>query len=198
MVGFGIAVFLIAFCVSLLHAKVHSKEHLYLFLYPFYSFCRIVYNFPPIRFLRNCLFKGEENKYVEKLTVQAFVSDGERYYPCKLEVVSESNFAKVIFINKKKKYKTRNHVRVYDAIKEIAQKLESFGYSLRLCQCCKYFEAHVDGTVNQINGFCKFPFSNRKPGDILPTVIWNSCDAYEKVNVVSMFDAISNKQGENK
>lgn len=198
VVGVGIAVFLISFCVSLLHAKVHSKEHLYLFLYPFYSFCKIVYNFPLVRFIRNCLFKSGETKYTEKLTVQAFVSDGNRYFPCKLDIVSESNFAKVIFINKKKKYKTRNHVRVCDAIKEISQKLESFGYSLRLCQCCKYFEAHVDGTVNQINGFCKYPFSDRKPGDILPTVIWNACDAFEKVNVVSLFDAISAKQEENK
>ena len=198
VVGAGIAVFLIAFCVSLLHAKIHSKEHLYLFLYPFYALCKVIYNFPPIRFLRNCIFKSGENKYTEKLTVKVFVSDGKRYFPCKLDIISESNFAKVVFINKKKKYKTRNHVRVCDAIREISEKLESFGYSLRLCQCCKYYEQHNDGSVNQINGFCKYPFSNRKPGDILPTVIWNACDAFEKVNVVNLFDAISAKQEEEK
>lgn len=198
VVGFGIAILLISFCVSLLHSKIHSKEHLYLFLYPFYAFCKIVYNFPPLRFLRNCLFKSGEVQHIEKLSIQAFVSDGKRYYPCKLDIVSEANFTKIIFINNNKKYKTKNHLRAVDAIKEIAQKLQSYGYSLRLCQCCKYFEPHIDGTVNQINGFCKYPFSNRTPGDILPTVLWNACDAFEKVNVVSLMDAISAKKDEEK
>jgi hypothetical protein len=198
LVGFEIAVFIVAFCISLLHSKIHAKEHLYLFLYPFYALCKVIYNFPPLRFIRNCMFKSEENTHIEKLTIQAFVSDGERYYPCKLEIVSESKFAKVILINKKKKYKTKNHLRVIDAIKEISQKLEGYGYTLRLCQCCKYFEPNIDGTVNQINGFCKYQFSNRTPGDILPTVVWNACDAFEKMNVVNMLDVISTKKEEDR
>lgn len=198
VVGAGITLFLASFCASLLNAKIHSKDYIYFFCYPIYAFCKVIYNFPPLRFIRNCLFKSEENTHIEKLDVQVFVSDGQRYYPCKLEIVSESGLSKVIFINKKKKYKTKNHLRVIDAIQEIAQKLESYGYSLRLCQCCKYFEPEVDGTVNQIKGFCKYPFSNRTPGDILSTVVWNACDAYEKVNVVNLFDAISSKKEEEK
>lgn len=194
VVGLGIAVFIIAFCSSLLHSKIHSKEHLYLFLYPIYALCKVIYNFPLLRVIRNWLFKSGEETHIEKLSVNAFVSDGKRYYPCKLEIVSESGLAKIVFINKKKKYKTKNHIRVVDAIKEIAQKLESYGYSLRLCQCCKYYEPNIDGTVNQINGFCKYPFANRTPGDILPTVVWNACDAYEKVNVVNLIDAIASKK----
>lgn len=194
LVGFEIALLMIGFSASLLHAKIHAKEHLYLFLYPFYALCKVVYNFPPLRFIRKCLFKSEEVTQVEKLSVPVFVSDGERYYPCKLEIVSEANFTKVIFINKKKKYKTKNHIRVLDALKEISAKLESFGYTLRLCEGCKYFEPNIDGSINQINGFCKFPFSNRVKGDILPTVIWNACDAFEKVNVVNLFDVISSKK----
>lgn len=189
-----IALFIIAFCLSLLNAKIHSKEHLYLFLYPFYALCKVIYNFPLFRFIRKCLFKAEENTKIEKLDIQAYVSDGQRYFPCKLQIVSESKFTSVIFFNKNKKYRTKNHIRVVDAIQEIAQKLESYGYYLRLCQCCKYFEPNIDGTVNQIKGFCKFPFSNRTPGDILSTMVWNSCDAYEKVNVVNFFDAISKKE----
>lgn len=198
VVGLGIALYVIAFCSSLLHAKIHSKDHLYLFLYPLYALCKVIYNCPPLPFIRNCLFKSGETTKIEKLLVQAFVSDGKRYYPCKLEIISESGLAKIIFINKKKKYKTKNHIRVIDAIKEISQKLESYGYALRLCQCCKYFEPNIDGTVNQINGFCNFPFTNRTPGDILPTVVWNACDAYEKVNVVNMFETISTKKEEQK
>lgn len=194
VVGAGIAIFLIAFCSSLLHAKIHSKDHLYLFLYPVYALCKVIYNCPPLPFIRKCLFKSEEATKIEKLLINAFVSNGTRYYPCKLEIVSESGLSKIVFINKKKKYKTKNHLRAIDAIKEISQKLESYGYSLRLCQCCKYFEPNIDGTVNQINGFCNYPFSNRTPGDILPTVVWNACDAYEKINVVNMFEAISAKK----
>jgi hypothetical protein len=198
LVGFEIALFIIAFCISLLHSKIHSKEHLYLFLYPFYAICKVIYNFPPLRFMRNCLFKSGEVTPTEKLTVPAFVFDGKRYFPCKLEILSEAKFTKIVLINKNKKYRTKNHIRAVDAIKEIAQKLESFGYTLRLCQCCKYFEPHIDGTINQINGFCKFPFSNRTKGDILPTVLWNACDAFEKHNIVNLFDSIAGRKEEEK
>ena len=198
VVGAGIAVFLTAFCVSLLHSKIHSKEHIYLFLYPFYAICKVIYNFPPLRFMRRLIFKSGEVTHTEKLTVPAFVFDGQRYFPCKLEIISELKFTQIILVSKNKKFKTKNHLRAVDAIKEITQKLESFGYTLRLCQCCKYFEPHLDGTINQIKGFCKYPFSDRTKGDILSTMIWNACDAFEKHNVVSIFDGISTKSEEEK
>lgn len=198
VVGTEIALFIIAFCVSLFPSKIHSKEHFYLFCYPIYSICKVTYNFPPFRWIRNCLFKDKSDTKIEKFDVQAYVYDGQRYYPCKLEIVSESKFTKIIFHNKNKKYKTKNHLRAVDAIQEIAQKLDAYGYSLRLCQCCKYFEPNIDGSVNQIKGFCKYPFSDRTPGDILSTLIWNACDAYEKSNVVSFIDAIASKQDEEK
>ncbi len=198
VVGAEIALFAIAFCASLLHSKIHSKEHFYLFCYPLYAICRVIYNFPPIRFIRNCLFKDEENTHIEKMAAHVYVSDGTRYFSCKLEIISEAGLAKVVFINKKKKYKTKNHLRVVDAINEIVQKLDSYGYSLRVCQCCKYFEPDIDGSVNQVKGFCKYQFANRTPGDILPTVLWNSCEAFDKVNVVNLFDAIAAKKQEDK
>ena len=198
VVGLGIAGYIIAFCISLLNSKIHSKEHLYLFLYPIYSIFKIIYNFPPIRFIRNCLFKSGEETHIDKLTIPVFVYDGTRYFPCKIEIVSESKFTKIYLIIKNKRFKTKNHIRAIDAIKEISQKLESFGYTLRLCQNCKYFESSIDGTVNQINGFCKCPFSDRTPGDILPTMIWNSCDAFDKVNVVSIIDSIASKAEKSK
>lgn len=194
VVGVQIALFIIAFCVSLLNSKIHSKNHLYLFLYPIYALFKVTYNFPPLRFIRKLLFKSGEISHIEKLTVQVFVHNGKRYFPCKLEIISESKFTKIVFINNKKKYHTKNHLRVIDAIKEISQKLDSYGYTLRICQCCKYFEPHIDGTVNQIKGFCKFPFADRKPGDILPTLLWNACDSFEKVNVVNLFESISAKK----
>ena len=87
---------------------------------------------------------------------------------------------------------------IIDAINEIVEKLESYGYGLRVCQCCKYFDPDIDGSVNQVKGFCKYHFANRTPGDILPTVLWNSCEAFDKMNIVNMFDAIAAKKQEEK
>lgn len=196
VIGAEIALFLIGFCASLLHAKIHSKEHLYLFLYPVYALCRVIYNLPFLRFIRDKVLNMGSSVSTQKLSVHVNVFDGKKYYPCKLEIVSESGLSRVIFVNKKKKYRTKNHLRVVDAIREISEKLESYGYTLLLCQCCKYFKSNVDGTVNQVKGFCEYHFSNRTPGDILSTVLWNYCDAFEKMNVVSLLDAIASKQKE--
>lgn len=194
VIGGEIALFLIGFCASLLHSKIHSKEHLYLFLYPAYAFCRVVYNLPFLRFIRERILNAGKSVNIQKMNVHVNVFDGKKYYPCRLEIVSESGLSRVIFINKRKKYRTKNHLRVVDAIREISEKLESYGYTLLLCQCCKYFKSNVDGTVNQVKGFCEYKFANRTPGDILPTVLWNYCDAFEKMNVVNLLDAIASKQ----
>lgn len=194
VIGGEIALFLIGFCASLLHAKIHSKEHLYLFLYPVYALFRVIYNVPFLRFIRERILNMGDSISSQKLSVHANVFDGKKYYPCKLEIVYESGLSRVIFINKKKKYRTKSHLRVVDAIREISEKLESYGYTLLLCQCCKYFKSNVDGTVNQVKGFCEYQFANRTPGDILSTVLWNYCDAFEKMNVVSLLDAIASKQ----
>lgn len=196
VVGAEIALLLIGFSASLLHAKIHSKEHFYLFLYPIYAFCRVVYNLPFLRFIRDKILNKDTSVTIQKLNVHVNVYDGKKYYPCRLEIISESGLSRVIFINKKKKYKTKNHLRVIDAIREIAEKLDSYGYTLLLCQCCKYFKTNIDGTVNQVKGFCEYHFANRTPGDILSTVLWNYCDAFEKVNVVNLFDVIASKQKE--
>lgn len=196
LVGAEIALILVGFCASLLHAKIHSKEHLYLFLYPIYALCRVVYNIPFLKFIREKVLNMGSAETVQKLNIPVNVFDGTKYHPCRMEIVAESGLSKVIFINKNKKYKTKNHLRVVDAIREISEKLESYGYTLLLCQCCKYFKSNVDGTVNQVKGFCEYHFANRTPGDILSTVLWNYCDAFEKINVVSLMDAIASKQKE--
>lgn len=192
VIAFMFALLAISFCASLLNTKIFSKGHLYLFAYPIYSAFRLVYNFPPLRWIRNLLFEREKARNVEKLIVNVFVFNGRRYYPCKLEIISDSGLVKVVFINKKKKYTTKtHHLRVVDAINEISSKLEEHGMTLRICQHCKYFKAEQDGSTNMVKGFCQCEFANRVPGDILPTVLWNSCDGFEKVNVVSLLDAIS-------
>ena len=189
----------ISFCASLLNTKIFAKEHLYLFAYPAYTFCKVIYNFPPIRFVRNLMFGKTEAKHIEKLLVDVFVFDGRRHYPCKLEIISDSGLVKVVFINRKKKYTTKTqHIRVIDAIKEISSKLEEHGMVLKICQHCKYFEPTQDGSTNMVKGCCKFEFSNRTPGDILPTVLWNSCDNFSKINIVNLVEAIEAGIGKDK
>ena len=183
------AVLAISFCTSLLNTKIFAKEHLYLFVYPIYSFCVVVYNFPPIRAVRNLIFKTEEVKEIEKITVNVFVFDKIRYFPCKLEIISDGGLVKVAFINKKKKYTTKTqHLRVVDAINEISSKLEEHGMILKICNHCRFYEPEQDSINSMLKGFCKCDFSNRTDGDILRTLIWNSCDGFERVNVVKMIN----------
>jgi len=185
----------LAFCTSLLDAKIHSKDYIYFFAYPLYSICHIAYNFPPIRGIRNFIFRINEPKpNVQKTVVDIFVTNGKQNFPCKLELISDNGLAKVGFINKGKKYTTKNnHLRMIEAIKEISTKLEDYGLTLKICQCCKYFESSIDGSTNMIKGYCKYNFADRKPGDILPTVLWNTCDGFEQTNVVNLIDAITKR-----
>ena len=74
-----------------------------------------------------------------------------------------------------------------DAIKELSEKLDDFGLSLKICQRCKYFQPLIDGSTNMIKGCCKCQFPGRVEGDIIPTLVWNTCPRFEEQNVVSLF-----------
>ena len=74
-----------------------------------------------------------------------------------------------------------------DALKEISAKLKDYGMTLKVCQNCKYFQTIVDGSTNMIKGACNCEFEGRTPGDILPTLIWNTCPKFEEQNLVSLF-----------
>ena len=110
------------------------------------------------------------------MMVDVWVSDGKKNFPCKLELISNNGLSSVTFINmKNKKFTTRNdHLRMTDALNELTEKLSEYGLTLKICQCCKYYQANIDGTTNMVKGFCKYEFADRVPGDILPTTIWNT------------------------
>ena len=178
----------IAFCVSLLNARLFSKEYLYLFMYPFQSIAKMTYNFPPIRGIRNIIKITTRKHNIEKMTTDVIVTDGKRDYTCQLELISDDGLAKVRFINKGKKYTTKNnHLRMIDAIRELTTKLADYGLTLKVCQCCKYFQPVVDGSTNMIKGCCNCQFQGRTPGDIIPTLVWNTCPKFEEHNVVNLF-----------
>ena len=179
---------LIALCLSLLNSKLVSKELLYLLLYPFCSLTRMLYNFPLIRTIRNMVIQTTRKRVVESETINVIVSDGQKDFPCQLILISEDGLSKVTFVNKGKRYTTKNnYIRMVDAIKEVATKLSEHGFVLKVCVCCKYFQPIVDGSTNMIKGCCNCQFQGRMPGDIIPSLAWNTCPRFEEQNVVSLF-----------
>ena len=171
-----------------MNAGIYAKEYLYLFAYPIYSLCHIIKNFPPIRAIINFVKNRNRKHNIEKMTTSVIVSDGNRDFCCKLELISEDGLAKVKFINNKKSYITKNnHLRMVDALKELSSKLNDYGLYMKICQNCKYFQPVIDGTTNMIKGKCNCQFEGRVDGDIIPTLIWNTCQKFEKQNVVNLF-----------
>ena len=178
----------LAFCISLMSAKLYVKEHFYLFAYSIYSIGHIIKNLPPIRFCRNLINKATHKHLVDKMVTNVIVTDGRKDFQCQLELISDNGLAKVKFINKNKTYITKNnHLRMVDAIKELSEKLDDYGLSLKICQRCKYFQPLIDGSTNMVKGCCKCQFQGRVEGDIIPTLVWNTCPKFEEQNIVSLF-----------
>ena len=178
----------IGFCVSLLNSKLTSKECFYILSYPMLSLARMTYNFPFFRGIRNIIKQTTRKHVIESETVNVIVSDGKNDYQCQLILISDDGLAKVTFNNNGKKYTTKNnHLRMIDAVREITSKLSDYGLTLKICQCCKYFRPVVDGSTNMVKGCCNCQFQGRTPGDIIPTLIWNTCPKFEEQNVVSLF-----------
>lgn len=178
----------IAFCVSLLNSKLYPKEYLYLFAYPLVSTAHMIYNFPLFRFVRNILKKTAHKPVIETMTTNIIVTDGRTDYTCQLELTSVDGLAKVTFINRGKKYTTKNnHLRMTDALRELSSKLNDKGLTLKACQCCKFYQPVVDGSTNMVKGTCNCQFQGRTPGDIIPTLIWNTCPKFEEQNVIPLF-----------
>lgn len=181
-------ILILAFCMSLLNVKLVSKEYFYLLAYPLYSIARIVYNFPVFRWVRHIIKQTTRKHVIETMTTNIIVTDGINDYPCQLELISDDGLARVTFINKNKRYTTKNnHLRMIDAVRELTVKLADHGLTLKVCQCCKYFQPLVDGSTNMVKGTCNCQFQGRTPGDIIPTLIWNTCPKFEEHNVVNLF-----------
>ena len=77
--------------------------------------------------------------------------------------------------------------RASTILEELTEKLDDYGLSLKICQCCKYFQPIVDGSTNMIKGCCNCKFPGRVEGDIIPTLVWNTCPRFEEQNIVELF-----------
>lgn len=170
----------VGFSISLLNSKLQSKEFLYLFLYPLYSLGHIFKNFPLFRKIRNSI-KGKKDlaANTEALAVDVNITDGKNNIACKLELISENGLAKVSIMFKNKRFTTKTHLRMVDAIAELISKLSDYGFTLKICQCCASFSPNIDGSTNMIKGFCNQAFANTPTGKF-PTLLWNSCRGFNQ------------------
>ena len=184
------------FGISLINSKLRFREIVLLCLYPIYSLCHIIKNLPPIRVIRNKITQREEAaEGNEKLTVEAFVMNSAgRELPCKLEFISDSGLAKIKFMYKKRKFVTSKHLRMIDSLQELREKLNDYGFVLKICSCCKYFTSNVDGTTNMLKGFCHSDYPSPSLKEPKPTLIWNSCTDFEPAQFNSMIDEMVNEQ----
>lgn len=189
IVLFTFIITLVGFGISLVNAKLNLKEIGLLFLYPIYSFCHIIKNLPPVRAIRNKILNREElPEGTEKLAIDAFVMNGKRELPCKLEFISESGLAKVKFMYKNKKFVTAKHLRMIDALQEIKMKLNDYGFILKICSCCANFSSCIDGTTNMLKGFCNSSYPSPSIKEPKPTLIWNSCNDFVPTKVNSLIE----------
>ncbi|MBP7211557.1 glycosyltransferase family 2 protein [bacterium] len=189
VLSFALLVF--GFAISLMNSKLKSKEYLYLMIYPIYSFFHILRNLPLIRAIRR-KFSGDVNdENIQKMDVNIVVSDAKnRCITCSLQLISENGLAKVKLISKKNKFVTSEHLRMVDAIKELTSKADEHEFTLKICQCCKYFTPNIDGSTNMVKGFCNgnYPaYSENKP---IPTLLWNSCPNFDRCESKSILDKI--------
>ncbi len=193
-VVFSFILLMLAFCVSLVNSKLSLKEIGLLCLYPFYSICHIVKNFPPVRIIKNKIQKREDSTSgIEKMVVDVLVDvGGVHQIPCKLEFISEYGLAKIRFIYKKRKFTTNSHIRMIDALQELKMKLIEYNFVIRICDCCKHFRSCQDGTTNMLRGICNNEFPSLSVGEEKQTLIWNTCSEFAPADIKSVVEEFLN------
>ena len=168
--------FIVGFLLSLLNCKLTAKEACYLAIYPFWSIAHVVKHFPPVQYTVDYIYKkihGIMN--VEKFSIDVMVQVGQKSLPCKLEFISENDFARVKFIYKRKSFITQKHLRMIDALQELRLKLQEYGYLLKICVGCEYFTSINDGSRNMLKGQCNCTKPSITIEPIKDTLVWNSC-----------------------
>ncbi len=149
----GLCIF--SFIFSLFRAKIKKEDICYLFLYPFYHLLKNMSNYKVFSGISEKLFAAKSSvKILEKFAVDVIVSGGNKNFKCKLEIVTEDKLSKAIFTFKKKKYMSSSHLLTYEAIKEIADKLDEHGFRIKICQTCGYFFCKMENGANYLKGCC--------------------------------------------
>lgn len=186
------AIILIAiFGLSLVNAKLNWKEILLLTLYPIYSICHIIKNFPPVRYLLKKIGANTDRE-VDKLAIDVMVQTKHGDRGCKLEFIStESGLSKIRFIYKNKKYTTSSHLRMIDALQQLRSKMDDYGLVLKICSCCTNFTSCPDGSKNMLKGKCHNEFPSPLLAEPRQTLIWNSCSCFEPAQVNNFIEEMA-------
>ena len=188
---------LISFLIGYIKSELHAKDFIALAVYPIYSILHILDNLPPYRFVKKYfLHKDDKNKNIQKYTVKVIASNGKVNIPCNLDLISDDGLAKVIFSFKKKKFSSGRQLRMVEALNELTSKLNDYGFHLKICYCCEYFSSIVDGTQNMVQGECNYEFQNKKAGEIMTTLLWNSCFACKYRGFTNLFEEIKTDNSE--
>lgn len=183
--------FIVGFLLSLLNSRLTFKESVYLAMYPFYSVGHVLKYFPPVqKFVEFVMYKIHGVVSVEKFTIDVMVQVGQSQIPCKMEFISENDFAKIKFVYKRKSFVTQQHYRMIDALQELRMKLAEYGYILRICGGCEYFQSTNDGSKNMLKGCCNCTKPSITLQPIKETCVWNSCSDFSHTDKISVYDGL--------
>ncbi len=178
------------FFIGTFAARLNFKERFYITLYPaciFWQRAKIFMKKISLIWIEN---KNHEEENVNSATVNAIVNDGRKDALCKLLLVSEDGMRKVVFEYGKKNITSDSHIRMYDAMEDLANKLKIKGYLLKICQTCGNFCSVPDGTVDVLKGECRAI----SPDETIPqTLIWNSCPNYLSNDIKNIINNMSKK-----
>ena len=182
-------VFIVGFLLSLLNCRLNWKESLYLAIYPIYSVAHVIKHFPLVAYLSDVLVKKIKGiQSVEKFVIDVMVQIGRKQLPCKLEFISENDFARIKFIYKKRSFITRKHLRMIDALQELRLKLSDYGYILRICGACEHFQSLNDGTQNMLKGCCNCQQPSITLQKTKETLVWNACSEFSPSSRISVIN----------
>ncbi len=178
--------------LGILASKLNIFKILLLSLYPCYSF---EFNFRKITkdISKHALQQAiQEERNVKSCTKDAIVTDGSKNVVCKMDLMTEDGMRRVILRFRKKRVISDGCIRMCDALQNISKKINSHGYTLKICQNCKHFETLQDGTVDLLKGVCKaFCEKGEEPEN---TIIWNRCNGFSQKSETGVFDDLGKNQ----
>ena len=184
----------IAFIASIFTSGIGGAGIKYLLLYPFYRSCK---NLEKSRFYSYIgKFFIPKTTFVDRevLTVDAIATDGKNNLHCYLDLISEDGLAKAVFRYKKKKYASNNQIRMYDAVSEIVEKLDSHGFRIKICHSCGCFNSKSDGSINMVKGECLKCKVNESVINPVDTLIYSSCEDYIPREIGKVIDINNYRQ----
>jgi len=191
----GVAI-IVAYIIALNFTRLNKKGVAALLVYPFFALVKNTDKCKVCRILTDKLFATKEKvQILEKFSVDVIVSGGQKSFKCKLEILTEENLSKAVFQFKRKKYTSGSHLRTYEAIREIVEKLEKHGFRMQICQTCGCFSHKLDAESNEIKGYCHSDrvLSAGSGSDVTDarekeSFLWNFCEKYIPKEINNVID----------